>query len=164
LGGKVRSIRQHHLQYDPSKTPKAQQGAGFEFDSSVAVAGDNGFRCGTSYPWEPVRQRDEAPYLLEIPHIVSEGPWLKTHRQDLTHSIAIQRTKEIIDRVRAVGGVFTLNWHASRIKNEHDIEMYEHILKYVAESGGWFGTVSEVGDRWNKNNSNMSRRFDISHS
>jgi len=159
--GEVRSIRQHHLQYDPRRTPNAQQEAGFEFDSSIGVAGDSGFRCGTSYPWEIIEQRDGSCNVVEIPYIAGEGSWLKSHRLDLTRSIALQRAETLIDRVRDVGGVFTFYLPPAAVSSSEDIELYENILEYASDAGGWFGTVSEIGDWWKDNCSEKLRRFGI---
>lgn len=50
---------------------------------------------------------------------------------------------------RVPGGVFTLTVHPQTIARGHHLLMFERFLDHVlARQGVWFGTVSDVVDRW----------------
>jgi len=119
VGMQTLSVRQHHLYYDIKKTPSVHAEAGFKYDSTLGFNDNVGFRFGSCYPWylTDLKYNKTLP-VMEIPLIIQDGAMLKLHKGlRLNESMAFKYVAEITDRIEAVGGVLTLLWHPSSIKN-----------------------------------------------
>lgn len=148
-GTTVRSVRQHWLFHDVRRTPATQAAAGLEFDSTLAVTGNVGFRFGTSRPWYLHDHRaDERLSLLEIPLIAQDTALFDDKYMGLDREEAVRYVRMLGERVADVGGVLTLNWHPNSPKPGDRLAAYRDALHVLSESGAWFGTVEEIGDWW----------------
>jgi hypothetical protein len=148
-GGTVQSARQHWLFYDITTTPKTQAEAGLNYDSTLAVTGNIGFRFGTSYPWHLYDlQAEESLDLVEMPLIVQDTALFDSKYMGLSVDKAIKYVRQLGKRVKEVGGVLTLNWHPNTTKRGDRYYAYQQVLKELEEMGAWFGTVAEIGEMW----------------
>jgi hypothetical protein len=125
LGG-----RQDYLRWSP-QTWLDWDALGLAYDSSVGFADHVGFRAGTSFPYRPwlwaqQRQAD----LVEIPLLSMDSTLLgymklrPAQAQSILHGL--------LARCRAVGGVFTLAWHNTRILDRQFASVYQAILDEIA--------------------------------
>jgi hypothetical protein len=132
LGG-----RQDFLRWNPLMW-LAWESLGLAYDSSVGFADRVGFRAGTCYPFRPwiLSERREAK-LLEIP-LLAMDETLYSH-QKLQPAEALVKLRELVARCRAVGGVFTLLWHNTRIIHRGFLRIYQTLLDDLAgtENYNW---------------------------
>lgn len=154
IGTAVHSVRQHWLHYDIRKTPAAHDEAGFQYDSTLAVTGNVGFRFGTAWPWQlHDRQTDEQLDILELPLLAQDTALFDGKHMGLDEQQAFRYVWMLVDAVESVGGVLTVNWHPNMSYPTERWRLYERTLSHLAERDAWFGTVREVGEWWNETNS-----------
>jgi hypothetical protein len=107
---------------------------GLTYDSTVAYADHEGFRCGTCHPFRPFDlQQGRELDLWEVPLIAMENT-LRTYR-GFSPEQAEKRILELAGRCKTVGGTFTLLWHPSRKTREIRLwrEMYQRVLRALAQ-------------------------------
>ncbi|WP_136717997.1 hypothetical protein [Halorientalis salina] len=151
IGSSIESVRHHRLQYDIQSTPSVQAQAGFKYDSSLGIKGDNGFRFGTSYPWKLYDWTDtDTSDVLEIPLVLDEG-FLKPGRGGISDATYMSYVDHFIREVKAVSGTLTLLWHPSFFDDGGRVALYESVLERLAEAGAWFTTIGQLGAWWNEN-------------
>lgn len=149
LGHEVRSVRQHWLHYDVRKTPRAHAAAGFEYDSTLGVTGNVGFRFGTTYPWQlHDLNRGEDLDLFEVPLIAQDTSLFDSKHMGLDEELAVEYVNNLADAVERVGGVLTLNWHPDLTLHERRWNTFVRIVEQLDDRGAWFATMSQLGDYW----------------
>jgi hypothetical protein len=127
LGG-----RQDYLRWSP-QTWQHWDRLGLAYDSSVGFADHVGFRAGTAFPYRPwlwaqQRQAD----LVEIPLHAMDSTlqgYMKLAPDQVEPIL-----RDLLARCRAVGGVFTLSWHNTRILDRRFAAAYRNILDEIAGS------------------------------
>lgn len=152
IGCTIESIRQHYLMYEADVTSIIQNEVGFKFDSTYGFNNSVGFRAGTSYPFK-------INGVLELPLHIQDGALFRANGGlGLNKEKAIKVSKNIIDRVKSVGGIVTLLWHPNADVKDKDIwdEVYAELIEYLSLSGAYFGTVSEVATICEKQTINLS--------
>lgn len=151
LGKEIVSIRQHYLHFDIAKTPAAQSRAGFKYDSTFGSNRIIGFRNGLAAPFYFYDFAADTPLdLLEIPLHIQENALLRGDNLSLIPALALNRTKEFIDKVEAVNGLITLLWHPNAIgANPAYFRIYEELLNYLCQKDAWVTSVREIGQWWN---------------
>lgn len=158
VGAEIASVRQHWLHYDIRKTPAAHAEAGFEFDSTLGVTGNVGFRFGTSYPWTLYDLgRDSELEVLELPLLAQDTSLFDAKQLGLDVPGAKRYLRLLVDRVESVGGVLTVNWHPNPSLSQKRRKTYEHLLSLLADRDVWFGTVADIGKWWNEHADNGLR-------
>lgn len=149
LGHEVRSVRQHWLHYDVRTTPRAHAEAGFEYDSTLGVTGNVGFRFGTAYPWRLYDlERDGVVDVFEIPLIAQDTSLFDQKHMGLDEDLAVAYVEDLADAIEEVGGVLTLNWHPDLTLPEERWNAFVRVVEMLADRGAWFATTSELGDYW----------------
>jgi hypothetical protein len=143
LGEQSVGGRQDFLRWSP-KTWDLWDSEGLAYDASVGYADQVGFRAGTSYPYRPwlFSQRREAE-LLEIPLIAMDST-LQSYMK-LGADEALQKLRECVARCRAVGGVFTLLWHNTRMMEREYTMIYRMLLDELAGSDRYDWRASHDG-------------------
>jgi peptidoglycan/xylan/chitin deacetylase (PgdA/CDA1 family) len=148
----VVSIRQHYLHFDISKTPRAQGEAGLKFDSSFGSNRLIGFRNGMAFPFYFYDLAADIPLpVLEIPLHIQDGALFSLNNLGLSPPLALQRAKEMIDRVEETEGLVTLLWHphsADEVSFPGWFWVYAELLSYVAQKDAWVAPVREIGNWW----------------
>lgn len=152
VGTDVVSVRQHWLHHDIRRTPAAHDEAGFQYDSTLAVTGNVGFRFGTAWPWHLYNRRDDEDLdILELPLLAQDTALFDGKHMGLDEEQAFRYVRMLVDAVERVGGVLTLNWHPNLSYPAERWRLYERTLAHLADRNAWFGTVREVGEWWNDN-------------
>jgi len=134
VGAPVRSVRQHYLRFQATKTWRHFEQAGLEHDSTMGYPDHEGFRCGTCHPFRPFDlEQDRELDVVELPLVVMDGT-LRQHR-GLTPTRAAHRVLELADRCAQVEGTFTLLWHNSSLTGEWIpwAHMYRKIVGELAQ-------------------------------
>jgi hypothetical protein len=126
LGDRPLGGRQHYLRWSPDSWIDWEN-CGLSYDSSVGFAERIGFKAGTCVPYQPWlfplnRQAD----LIEIPLIVMDRTLLAY--MGLAKSEAIHAVKQMMERCRMVGGVFTILWHNDAFLNPLYRDVYLSLL------------------------------------
>ena len=65
-----------------------------------------------------------------------------------SEDLAMEWAAHIIERVRAVGGVFAILWHPGNLGRKRYENVYRRILKLIFEKGAYFGTMREIRQLW----------------
>lgn len=132
--------RQHYLRFKVPMTWKIQEMTGLLYDTSLGFADSIGFRCGTCFPFKPYSLLDNRIIeLWEIPLLIMDVSLFKKNYNSYNAEEAYINSKNIIDKVKQYGGVFTLLWHNSSL-DSYDYNMtcwkqvYENIIKYISGS------------------------------
>ncbi len=137
LGDRPLGGRQHYLRWSPD-TWLDWENCGLAYDSSVGFAEQIGFKAGTCIPYQPWlfplnRQAD----LIEIPLLVMDRTLLAY--MGLSKGQAIHAVKQLVDRCRMVGGVFTILWHNDAFLNPFYRDVYLSLLETLSgvENYNW---------------------------
>jgi uncharacterized protein DUF7033 len=121
LGG-----RQDFLRWNP-QTWIDWESLGLAYDSSVGFADRIGFRAGTCYPFRPwILSEHREAKLLEIPLLAMDETFYS--HQKLEPGETLVKLRELVARCSAVGGVFTLLWHNTRIVHRGFLRAYQTLL------------------------------------
>ncbi len=142
------TTRQHFLHWDITRTPQLQNAAGFTADSTLGFNRTVGFRASTALPFRQFDVvADEELALLEVPLVIEDSALLGpiAVRGGLDH--ARDRVQELVDTTREVGGAMTFLFHPDKLLQPEWLELYEWSLRYLAESGAWLTSLSEL-ERW----------------
>jgi hypothetical protein len=114
LGQETLGGRQHFLRFQAPNTWRHWEQVGLAYDSTMAYADHEGFRCGTCHPFRPFDvEQDREMRLWERPLVVMDGS-LRDYR-GLTPDQGKARIMELAQRCRQVGGEFSLLWHNSSL-------------------------------------------------
>lgn len=141
LGG-----RQDYLRWKP-ETWVLWDSLGLAYDASVGFADQIGFRAGTSYPYRPwlLSQSREAD-LLEIPLLAMDST-LHGYMK-LQPDQALSKLRDCVARCRAVGGVFTVVWHNTKLMEAGYTRIYRQLLDDLAGTSGYDGRTMRDGSLW----------------
>jgi len=147
--GRPRITRQHWLRFDIHRTWEAQVQAGLSVDSTLGFNDRPGFRAGCSLPFHPLNAHGLALPLLELPLLLMDS---QLYDEQALGPIAAERqSAELLEQVRRVGGLLTVNWHPHTLcradfpgRREH----YERLLERIDEPDCWVGGLGAVADHW----------------
>lgn len=137
IGGVPIGGRQHYLRWSPS-TWKAWEDAGLAYDSTVGFADAMGFRAGTCIPYRPwLFEENRESRILEIPLVVMDCTPVRYMM--LNDHETLSAVRALIERCKAVGGVFTLLWHNASVIERPYAALYPQILEMLtpAENYDW---------------------------
>jgi hypothetical protein len=130
LGEKAMGGRQHFLRWRP-ETWLDWESAGLAYDSTLGFADHIGFRAGTCIPYRPwLADLNREARLVEIPLVVMDCTLVAY--MDLTLRESLLAIRNLLDRVRIVGGVFTLLWHNTKLIDPPYRRLYAFILDLLA--------------------------------
>jgi hypothetical protein len=140
LGG-----RQHYLRWCPESWVDWES-CGLIYDSTVGYADRVGFRAGTCIPYRPwLLSHDREAQLLEIPLIVMDVTLLES--MELRGQELLNVVRRLIEKCRAVGGVFTFLCHNTTLRDANFVQSYENILDMLAPSDR-FDCRSALCNEW----------------
>jgi hypothetical protein len=148
----VRGIRYHYLRCLYHTTLPLLERAGFSYDTSLAFAEHEGFRCGCSFPFRPYSLVEERPLdLVELPMAVMDGTLQQPHYRNLPARDAERAAAAVLGRVRASGGAASLLWHNNRfdprLSRGYD-EVYWKLVDGVRAHGGIATSAGSIVARW----------------
>jgi hypothetical protein len=152
-GGGVReprSVRQHYLRYDPAKTPRLHENAGFEIDSTVGFSDRIGFRRGTCLPHRLYDvERDMPLDIWEMPLAIMESALF--NRQDLGLEEAVEHTASLMAACRRFRGACVVLWH-NTLWDEIDCpgwgEHFTRTLDHAQRDGALISSLVGALRKW----------------
>ena len=150
----VHGIRYHYLRCLYHETLPLLEQAGFSYDTSLAFAEHEGFRCGCSFPFRPYSLAEERPLdLVELPMAVMDGTLQQPHYRNLPAREAERMAAAVFERVRASGGASSLLWHNNRfdprLSRGYD-KVYWNLVDGVREQGGIATSAGSIVALWRK--------------
>jgi len=150
----VSGIRYHYLRCLYHETLSFVEEAGFTYDTSLAFAEHEGFRCGASFPFHPYHLDEERPLrLLELPLALMDTSLMGRRYRALDAAGAERAGRDLLSRVRAGGGGVAILWHNNRFDRRsargYD-EVYWRLVEWAQAEGGLVTSAGEIVRRWLK--------------
>jgi hypothetical protein len=151
-GVPVDGVRYHYLRCLYHETLPLVEEAGFSYDSSLAFAEREGFRCGASFPFHPYRLDEERPLrLLELPLAVMDTTLLEPQYQALRAADGERATRDVLATVARTGGGVAVLWHNQRFDRRsargYD-DVYWRLIDWALGEGAFVGTAAALAGRW----------------
>ena len=148
----MRGIRYHYLRCLYHETLPLLERAGFDYDTSLAFAEHEGFRCGCSFPFRPYHLGEERPLdLVELPLAVMDGSLQEPHYRGLDAAGAERAAAAVLDRVGRSGGGVSILWHNNRFDRRaargYD-GVYWRLVDRALLEGAWATSADAVVARW----------------
>lgn len=145
IGKTVKNSRQHYLMLKFRTTYRLLRAAGIRHDYSLGYAQKAGFRAGTSRPfyWFDVK-KNQVTDLMIHPFPAMDATLNKY--MELNVDEAKELSRQLIERIHAVGGDFIMLWHNETLSEEKEWkgwrEVYEFQLSEAKRLGFQNITVS----------------------
>lgn len=151
LRQRVRGGRQHFLRFSIQESARAQQEAGFEYDTTLGFRDINGFRAGMCHPFYLYDFENDRPFsVLEIPLVLMDG--VLFDRDFRGYDVAWDMARCILEKVKEHKGLVSIVWH-QRVFEERDFpywgQMYERVLGWITQNNGWAGSCADMAKWWN---------------
>jgi hypothetical protein len=151
-GRPVTGIRYHYLRGLYHETLPLLEQAGFTYDTTLAFAEHEGFRCGCSFPFRPYCLGEERPLdLVELPLAVMDGTLQEPHYRGLAAEDAERAAASVLGRALRSGGAVSLLWHNNRfdkrVSRGYD-EVYWRLVDQALSRGAWCAGADEVVAGW----------------
>ena len=151
-GRPAAGTRQHFLRFDIARTWRAQEEAGFAYDSTLGYNEAVGFRAGIAAPFAPWDAgAGRSHRLLELPLTMMDGTLFRA--LGLDRAQAAERVRQHLRAVAAAGGLAVLLWHPNGASERHFPgwwDAWEAALETLAASGAWVATGQEMAQWWTK--------------
>ena len=152
VGRAVTGIRYHYLRALYHETLPMLEQAGFTYDTTMAFAEHEGFRCGCSFPFRPYSLTEERPLdLIELPLAVMDGTLQEPHYRGLKAAEAEHAAAAVLARALRSGGAVSLLWHNNRfdrrVSRGYD-KVYWRLLDQALAHGAWCASADEIVARW----------------
>ena len=130
---KAKCCRQHWFNFSFKNTWKAQYKSGFMFDFTLGFNDSMGFRNSSCISFKPLDYKLKRIGLYSIPMILMDSHLYDYELND-EKNIRL-KIKKIIDEVKFVGGVASINWHPHTLGKEYGWrEGYKYLIKYIKNS------------------------------
>lgn len=151
-GAEVAGVRYHYLRCLYHETLGFVDQAGFTYDSSLAFAEHEGFRCGTSFPFHPYDLTHDRPLaVVELPLAIMDTSLLEPQYRRLDAAAAEQTCRAVLDKVRDSGGGVAVLWHNNRFDRRsargYD-DVYWRLVEQATAEGAFVGSAGQVVGRW----------------
>ncbi|MCX6373785.1 MAG: hypothetical protein NTX16_12070 [Actinobacteria bacterium] len=151
----IAGVRYHYLRCLYHETLRLVEDAGFTYDTSLAFAEHEGFRCGASFPFHPYDLEAERPLrLLELPLAIMDTSLMGRRYRALDAAGAERACRDLLSRVRAGGGGVAVLWHNNRFDRRsaqgYD-DVYWRLVDWARAEGGLVTSAGEIVRRWQQN-------------
>jgi len=151
-GAAVEGVRYHYLRCLYHATLPLVEEAGFGYDTSLAFAEHEGFRCGASFPFRPYFITEERPLrVLELPLAVMDTTLLEPQYRALPAAEGERATRDVLATVARTGGGVAVLWHNQRFDRRaargYD-DVYWRLVDRLREDGAFVGTAAALVRRW----------------
>lgn len=148
----VDGIRYHYLKCLYHTSLPLLERAGFTYDSSLAFAEHEGFRCGFSHPFHPYHVAEDRPLtIVELPLAVMDSTLQERHYRHLTADEAREAAVAVLERARATGGTCAILWHHNRFHpyiGRGYGDAFWDVVDWVKRRGGRCLTAGDAVARW----------------
>jgi peptidoglycan/xylan/chitin deacetylase (PgdA/CDA1 family) len=150
-GSLPRGIRQHFLRYRFPSTARCHQKAGLEYDSTLGFGDRPGYRCGTSFPYQPFDPSAGGPVAVtEIPLVIMDGALEIVRGGTMEASRAT--VDQLLDQAERWSGLCTVLWHNTSFAEIDDggllRDLYLRALHRARSSEAWVCSCGQLLDWW----------------
>jgi hypothetical protein len=145
LGFKPRGVREHYLKFEFGKTWEIMDASRFEYDTTVGLNDRLGFKLGLATPFHPPDSGWNPLRLLELPLTLMDTTLWGYLKKDEESGMA--EIQAMVDKVRGVGGLFTLLWHQEAVKMRGG-RLYWRLLDRFGRDNCFIGSGAELADWW----------------
>lgn len=161
IGQPVHGYRNHYLKFSTPTTWEYLDELSFKYDTTYGFAECAGFRNGMCHPFQPFSiTKNSFLDIIELPLIIMDCSLWKYMNLDAKNQYEL--CKMLIDKVAINNGVLTLLWHNTEMTG-YEGQLYEAILKYASEKGGWMTTANEIVDFWKQNQFHETAKQILEH-
>ena len=150
----IHGIRYHYLRCLYHETLPLLEQARFSYDTSLAFAEHEGFRCGCSFPFRPYSLDEERPLdLVELPLAVMDGTLQEPHYRGLAAADAEHAAASVLSRALRSGGAVSLLWHNNRfdkrVSRGYD-KVYWDLVDQALARGAWLTSAGDIVSHWRR--------------
>jgi len=157
-GSPVHSIRQHYLRFRAPETWRMMGSAGLQVDSSLGFADHEGFRAGTSFPFQAYDVvQDREIGVWEVPLIAMDAT-LYGYR-----GLSGEQSRCVLDglltTISDTGGVFTVLWHNTAFYEPlypQGSMLFDWLVRTATEGGARACTIGEAVSLWKTHEENLT--------
>jgi hypothetical protein len=144
-------VRQHFLRFRCPQTWRAQAEAGLVYDASAGFASYEGFRFGTSLPFQAFDAERGRTLSLWIIPLAAMDTTLRAYR-GFEPKDAEEQLQRLAGQARRVGGALSLLLHNSSTGEGWRgwEEIFDSFLADLAEQNPWTPTVAQFLDSWQR--------------
>lgn len=148
-GERVKSVRHHYLRYEHPITPRLHHRAGFSIDSTLGFSEREGFRRGTSLPFQ----------IFDLHTNLTSSVWemplafmdvAVAVRRGLSAGEALDLTRTLMATVRRFGGGLVVLWHNTLWHSDMPgwPEHLERVLADALDQGAFIGSLCRGLEAW----------------
>lgn len=147
----IKGYRSHFLMYEHITTHNLIEKFGFDYDATLGLPDNIGFRNGMCYPFRPINlSTGKFRDILEIPLNVMDVSFFKYMNLNLEDSFKL--FVNIYKEVKEVSGVLSILWHNNNFDDDYET-LYYKIMNYVKnDQDSWITTHGELAAHWRENN------------
>lgn len=151
LQGSVQTARQHWLHFKMPVTPLNLAEAGIFADTTLGYNRNIGYRAGTGFPFHFFNYTSEEGIpLLEVPMIIQDGALIGQNALEYSPQSALSVVKRFIDSAENTEGCLTLLFHPDIFLKKGMSLLYEEIIVYALNRGGWVTDMNKMSHHWEK--------------
>ena len=148
----VAGVRYHYLKCLYHDTLPMLDDAGFAYDTSLAFAEHEGWRCGFSHPFHPYDvARERQLDIVELPLALMDSTLQDVKYRGLALPQAREAALAVAQRLRETGGGSAVLWHHNRFHPQagHGYgDVYWDLLDWARGNGGALLPAGELVRRW----------------
>jgi hypothetical protein len=148
----IDGVRYHYLKCLYHDTLPMLDEAGFTYDTSLAYAEREGWRCGFSHPFHPFDVARERPLgLVELPLALMDSTLQEAKYRGLAAPQARTAALAIAGRLRDGGGGSAVLWHQNRFHPATSLgygDVYWELLEWSRANGAALLSAGELVQRW----------------
>ena len=149
LWGKVFcGVRTHYLMF-AERTPDIFLNQAFTYDSSMGFNFQNGFRCGTCFPFLLCHDRERD--LWEFPLIIMDTALRSEAKANSKCGGIEDIAAEVMRVVTETKGLAVINWHQRYVNAEQAPDLFgvmERTIVQAKRDGAWITTPSALFQWW----------------
>ena len=137
-------IRSHYLRFDPLRCPGLLESCGFEVDSTLGWATQEGFRRGTCLPYTLFDlSTNTETSVVEMPLIAMESTLF--NRRNYSLEAAITASERLIEICQKHGGVYVGLWHNTLWDEDEFPGWGDHFTSCLSIADRKGGLISSLG-------------------
>lgn len=153
-GTRIDGMRYHYLRCLYHDTLPMLDAAGFAYDSSLAFAEQEGFRCGYSQPFHPYDlARERQLDIVELPLALMDTSLQERKYRGLEAEEALIAGRTIVSAIAAAGGAAAILWHHNRFHPYVGMgygDVYWRLLDEARAQGAALLSAGELVRRWRR--------------
>ncbi len=143
-------VRNHYLRFENERTWRAQQAAGFRWDSTLGDNARPGPKLGLCLPYHPCDPEDGRMFeMLELPLTLMDTSLFRWSA--LGEERALTVAMDVLNDTADVGGLVVALWH-NNFFNEPEYREWEAVyrafLAAIVRAKAWVATGAEIDAWW----------------